>query len=666
MKPSISRNLLGCMLLGLATICIAQEDSTTQEETVEPYPPEVWAANASIRSVRLSPDGKFLSMIRFSDPRYLAGPSIEIFDLTGKDGMELVHRQKSDPMDITGYSWVSNTSFVMNLRQQVRRQVEGFNRGVFEYKVALVDVEKKTMKSFGSDSGGVVHVLPEKPTKVLTAIQEGASQRGTRLASAFRPVAYYELDLETGNKSLSIRAKISQYSIVFDRLGKAIRATGFDRGSSELVYYYRPEGTGEWKEYHRISEDSWEAFQPVGNDPANEDHVFVIAHNGEDKAGFWSYDMANKKFSELLFRRSDVDGLQPIYHSNTWKHMGEVSGVEYFTDRRHREYLDEREGGINSQLLDLIPNAGSVDIISQSSEGASMVIYNTSPRDPGTYFLLHKGKLTVLGSVSPDLESERLADVNYIHYTADDGSKIAAYITIPNGEPPFPLVVFPHGGPHVAETITFDPWAQMLANHGYLVLQPQYRGSHNYGVEFYKAAFTPKSQAGRKMQTDKDAGALHLIEQGLVDPDRVAMAGWSYGGYASLIAATRDPQIYQCVIAGAAVADPVMQLNNYRYQLSGTQEVEQLGTWLDAVSPTEEAEKVNVPMLLVHGDADARVALDHVTKYRRELDKFEKDYEYIELKGAAHFYSTLNYQHRETFYTAMLRFLKEDCGPDGL
>lgn len=644
----------------LVCVVVCADDPTS-----DPYPPEVWAANPSIRSVRVSPDGKYLSMIRFEDPKMLSGPSIEIFDITDPDGMQLVHRQTSDPMDIQAYSWVSDTTFLLNLRQRVRRQVQGFNRGVFEYKLVLVNVEDKSQRAFGSESGGVVHVLPDKPTKVMTAIQEGAAQRG-RLATAYRPTAYYELDLETGSKSLILRAKISQYSIAFDRLGNPIRATGYDSGSQEFVYYYRPEGASDWKEYYRISEDSFEQFSPVGTDPAAPNHVFVIATNGHDKAGFWSYDMENKKFAEVIYRRPDVDDLSPIFHTNTWKHMGEVTGVQYFTDRRHREYLDEREGAINSQLNSLIPNAGSVDIISQSSDGNSMVIYNSSPRDPGTYFLLAGGKLTVIGSVAPDIDSKMLADVTYIKYQSEDDMEIAGYVTIPNGEPPFPLIVFPHGGPHVTETITYDPWAQMLANHGYLVLQPQYRGSHNYGTKFYKASFTPKSQAGRGMQADKDAGALFLVEEGLADPDRMAMAGWSYGGYAALVAATRDPQIYQCVIAGAAVADPVMQLNNYRYSLTGVQEVEQMGTWLEAISPTDEAEKVNVPMLLVHGSADARVSLDHVTRYRRELDKWEKQYEYIELPNAAHFYSTLNYEHRETFYTAMLSFLKEDCGADGL
>lgn len=80
--------------------------------------------------------------------------------------------------------------------------------------------------------------------------------------------------------------------------------------------------------------------------------------------------------------------------------------------------------------------------------------------------------------------------MRYITYKSRDGLKIPAFLTVPNGKPPFPLIVLPHGGPFVQETVVYDEWAQMLANNGYLVLQPQYRGSRGYGEDFYKIAFS--------------------------------------------------------------------------------------------------------------------------------------------------------------------------------
>lgn len=677
MKFKTLRNIPVIVMCFCVISLFSQETEEVAEEpqSIEPYPPEVWAANPGMATVRVSPDGKYLSWISYEDATTVGGPVILVFDISSEDGeMELVLRQKAEHMQIQTYRWISPTSFVMALRAQVRRQTQGFNQGVFASKVALVNVVEKTMETADESIAGIAHVLPLEPTKIMISVQEGAATAGTRMASAYRPLAFYKLDLETKKKTLVIRAKASQFALAFDRLGNPIRALGFDENNEELVYYYRSEGSTKWTEYYRQHIDSYERFDPVGVDPAAKDHVFVIAHNGHDRAGFWSYDMANKRFAELIFRTADdgpdpipVDDLSAVYHTNEWEQMGEVTGVEYFAGERRREFMDDIEGAIYNQLKRKVKNSANLDILSRSTDGQTFVIFNQGPRDPGTYYLLHQEKLTVLGSLAPEIDSDRLANVEYRHWESTDGTKVYGYVTVPQGEPPFPLVVMPHGGPMVTETVSYDPWAQMFANHGYMVLQPQYRGSHNYGLGFYKAAFDgEESQAGRMMQIDKDTGALHLVEEGLVDKDRIAMFGWSYGGYAALISTIRDPQIYQCAVAGAAVSDPLMQINFYRYRVRGAQKEEQFGTWLTAVSPIEEAEKVNIPLLIVHGTADARVSLDHSIKYRRQLDKFEKEYQYLELENAAHFFSTLNYQHRVKFYGEMLRFLKEDCGPDGL
>ncbi len=130
-------------------------------------------------------------------------------------------------------------------------------------------------------------------------------------------------------------------------------------------------------------------------------------------------------------------------------------------------------------------------------------------------------------------KGEDLADVEYHTYRARDGRGIAAYVTFPAGEPPHPLVVLSHGGPFARDRPSYDKWAQLLANHGYLVIQPQFRGSTGYGETSCRAAYAEGGQQGHKMQDDKDDAALYLVEKGLADPDRMAMFGWSYGGYAA-------------------------------------------------------------------------------------------------------------------------------------
>ncbi len=290
------------------------------------------------------------------------------------------------------------------------------------------------------------------------------------------------------------------------------------------------------------------------------------------------------------------------------------------------------------------------------------------PRDPGTYYLLHNGEFKSVGSHQPLIESDALADVRYMKYTARDGRDLAMFVTIPNGvEPPYKTVVMPHGGPHVQEIVIYDEWAQMLANNGYMVVQPQFRMSMGYGKDHFQSAFLHDgSQAGRKMQDDKDDAALHLIEEGLADPERMAMYGWSYGGYAALIAASRDPQIYQCTIAGAAVSDYVVIANDFQRRTpDGTGRV-----WRDvyeygAVHPTKEADKVNIPILLIHGSVDSRVLPKQAAIYRKALEKAGKPYKWVELEGADHFYVTLFYEHQIELYESIIDFLANDCGNMG-
>ena len=141
----------------------------------------------------------------------------------------------------------------------------------------------------------------------------------------------------------------------------------------------------------------------------------------------------------------------------------------------------------------------------------------------------------------------------------------------------------------------------------------------------------------------------------------VAMFGWSYGGYAALVAASRTPQAYQCAIAGAAVSDTEMQVNYYRYRLRGAQKNEQLAMWDDSISPIEEVEKVNVPLLLIHGDVDQRVPVEHAEKYLKRLEKAGKPHQWVLLEGADHFGNTLFYDHKITLYTELLDYLKDEC-----
>ena len=653
-------------LIVLVWLCLTGFVSSAVAELADdPYPLDYWALRSVISNVQISPGGDRLAIMKI--PSKNGNPIIEIYDASDLTKKPLPF--DADPMEITSFYWASNEDIVFNLRQKVRDKIEGFNRGVYETRIATFDVAKKKFHTFDESGPAIEHLMPNEPNKIIISFLEGDPDGpGSKLDAAFRPRAYWEFDLDKGTKKLLIRGKISLAAIEFDGNGDPWLARGFDLAKGEYIWYWREPGARKqrWDEIYRLSEENFDTFAVEGLDETKPGHILVRANNGHDKVGLWSYDVNAKKFDELVYRRNDVDVAGVRWHSNDWTNPDSIVAVVYGKDRYHYEYFDEIEGATFAQLEELIPSAYQLSINSRSRDGSTMTIYNTGPRDPGSYYLLKDGRINSMGSRQPLLESEKLADVTYVEYESRDGRKIPGYVTVPNGEGPWPLIVLPHGGPFVDEVVVYDEWSQMLANNGYMVLQPQYRGSQGHGQKFYQDAFMHGGQGGYQMQDDKDDGAMYLVDKGLVDPDRIAMFGWSYGGYAALVAASRSDQIYQCVIAGAAVTDPLMQVNYYRFQLRGTGALEQLAMWDDSISPLEEVDKVNVPMLIIHGDVDQRVPPDHAKKYFRALDKIGKPYKALWLEGADHFSSTLFYRHQIALYETMIDFLKNDCGPGGL
>ena len=236
-------------------------------------------------------------------------------------------------------------------------------------------------------------------------------------------------------------------------------------------------------------------------------------------------------------------------------------------------------------------------------------------------------------------------------------------MTVPNGEPPFPAIVLPHGGPYVSELIAYDEWGQVLANNGYLVIQPGFRGSQGWGLAHYEAGLG--GEWGLAMQNDKEDAAAYLVAEGLSEADRIATFGWSYGGYSALAAATRGNNVFQCAIAGAPVADLPQAVADFtRGGIPAGRDF--LDENYAGISPEQEAAKLNIPLMLIHGDVDQRVPIKHSNEMARALDRAGKDYEYVILKGADHFSNTLFQDHQELLYTSMIGFLKNDCGPGGL
>ena len=650
----------GTMALGVAP-------STAQTTGQPTVPIEVWALRDSMTQVQVSPSGKNILVIKNESREgdYL----MELYD--ADDLTKKPYRIAADPMEIVGAQWVSDDYIFGTAWQQRRSKVNGPEEGTYDYASFIFDVKAKKFRRIDGVFS-IASLLPKEPDHIIIGTgREVGSSIEVDPFSAFRPREYSKLNLKTGAKQLVLKGSEKYPTAVFDSDGNPRWTSGYDRATKEEVTYYRRPGEGSWTEFARYDQDKHEnlyrvlsGFMGLVGFKADDPNIgYVIDNRGEDKAALWEFNFETGQYGEKLAGTDQADIM--------WIQTSSIPGddtlvaARYPWDKRNRIWFDETEKALYEALEAQIPHAHEVSISSRSRDGNIMIVQNRGPRDPGSFWLVKDGRMSKLGSRNPLLKPEDLSDVEFIRYPARDGKTISGYVTKPKGEGPFPLVVLPHGGPHVNEVISYDEWGQLLANAGYMVLQPQYRMSVGWGQELFDSAY---GQHGLAMQDDKDDGAQYLIDQGMVDPDRVAMFGWSYGGYAALVAASREPNMYQCVIAGAAVADPekVYKLRSNPWTPKAIDDWAQRRGMI-GINPINEVSKVNVPVLMVHGDVDARVLYFNFEDYQKAMQKAGKtDAQFLTLTGADHFYSTLMYEHQEQFYTKMLDFLANDCGPGGL
>lgn len=293
-----------------------------------------------------------------------------------------------------------------------------------------------------------------------------------------------------------------------------------------------------------------------------------------------------------------------------------------------------------------------VSLASWSRDRKQVVVHVDSATDGPAYSLvdLNTKKAEWLGETYRGLPPAAISPVRPIKYKAADGLEITGYLTLPRGRDPknLPLIVLPHGGPEGRDSPGFDWWSQALASRGYAVLQPNFRGSEGFGWDFVKAGF---GEWGKKMQTDLSDGVRELTRQGVVDPKRVCVVGASYGGYAALAGATLDRGVYRCAVSVAGPSDlrkfllTNIRNNNgvagasQRYWLrfmgaDGAKDPD-----LAAISPAQQAAKVDVPVLLIHGKDDTVVRYDQSQAMADALKKAGKPVSFVTLDGEDHWLS---------------------------
>ena len=280
------------------------------------------------------------------------------------------------------------------------------------------------------------------------------------------------------------------------------------------------------------------------------------------------------------------------------------------------------------------------------------------------------GEPKSLGNFYPELTPSELGEVVSVSYKARDGQKIPSYVTLPpsitdNSQlKNLPFIILPHGGPYGRDSKRFDYFAQFFASRGYGVLQMNFRGSDGYG-KVYEAA-------GRKnwaiMQDDVEDGTRWLFEKGYADPERTCIAGWSYGGYAALMGSAKNPELYNCAIAMAALTDIrhfVNDQRNYRFGKQSTKGFIGNGFKdrddIKANSPVKIAEDMIVPLFLAHGELDQQVYFDQYKRMKSALKKSKADVTYMAFEDEDHYLS--NEKNRQKFFKGLSKFLIEHNGP---
>lgn len=415
------------------------------------------------------------------------------------------------------------------------------------------------------------------------------------------------------------------------RLMSVSETTPEGRVTGRVRYQYRTANSRDWKMLVDFQEDD---FVPLAVD-ASIDALYALKKlNG--RFALYRVKLDDSLSAELVASNPKVD-IDDVVRFGDGR---QIIGYTYVDDRRHVIYFDQDFKKLSASLSKALPHLPLVYFVSATHDGTKLLLFAGGDNDPGRYLLFDRASKS-LGEVlnaRPDLAKRALASVRAVNYPAADGKMIPAYLTLPAGSTGkgLPAVVLPHGGPEARDEWGFDWLSQFLAARGYAVIQPNFRGSAGYGEDWLvENGFKNwKTSIG-----DVSDSARWLAAQGIADPNRIAIFGWSYGGYAALQSAAMNPSMFKAVVAVAPVTDLQMLKDDYQHYSTRNYVAKYVGFGPHVAegSPLRRASAVGAPVLLVHGDIDQNVRIAHSRKMNDALKSAGKSTEYIEFKGLDHY-----------------------------
>lgn len=607
---------------------------------------KAFGARELVQDISLSTDGEKVAIIR---PEGAHGLTLAIADLvTGATKPILASSGENDRL--RSCTWTTATRLVCRIAiySDLTGQRLGYTRMI------AVDADGQNLKLLSQNqsatalgttqNGGDVIDLTGAGTPgsvLMTRDYVKEFSTGTRLANTRSGLGVDQIDTVTLQRRPVEPPRDSASEYISDGAGHVrimglLSETGSGMIGDQMFYSYRTDKSREWQKLGTLSLDS---AKPYGFDPYAVDAAKNVAYGFETQGGrqvLVSVALDGSLKKDVVVSRPDVDveGLIQIGRSQR------VVGATWTGDIDAFTFFDPELARLQTSLAKALPKLPLIRFADASADEGRLLLRAGSDDHPGIWYRYDKAtkKLEELVWARPQLEGVALGKVTAVRYPAADGTMIPAYLTLPAGSngKGLPAIVMPHGGPSSRDEWGFDWLAQFFAARGFAVLQPNYRGSTGYGEAWFaKNGF----QSWRTAVGDIDDGGRWLLSQGIAaGPNKLAIVGWSYGGYAALQSVALDPTLFKAIVAIAPVTDLTMLRNesqrftNYRLvsNFIGT------GPHVTQGSPANHAAEVQAPVLLFHGDRDANVGVGESRLMADRLRGAGKQVEYVEYKGLDH------------------------------
>jgi dipeptidyl aminopeptidase/acylaminoacyl peptidase len=646
MRGKVSLNLRGFLAVFLLIPFLASPLAAAP-------PAEAFGALPDVYDAAISPDGTQIAMIVNIRGEY----GVRVLTL-GASGEGLRAVLLGEGVKPGWIKWANDDRVLVGLWQSEKYRATPITMS-FIYTLDATDMTGRilveTNEILRQNNADVIDFLEDDPDHVLMAF----SDENQLLKEVHR------VDVNNGRYRVVQRARAGVQNWYTDRSGELRVGQGLvDRRGTEEHWnlIIRDADSDEWSE-----PDDLPGLRPdvaIFGFTDHPDELVIGDRADKETLGLYVYDLAEKQITRQLFHDDTYDASGLVLSAD-----GDVIGAQFVADTAETRLFDEYDTVLSRMRARF--SDYTVDYVDQSGDGRLVLFKVSNAYDPGALAIVDAAteKVTMLSPYRRELPAAEMGLVSDVRYPARDGFEIPAYITLPPSitSPAeikdLPFVVLPHGGPYARTAKRFDYFAQFFATRGFGVLQMNFRGSAGYGKSF--------EDAGREnwitMQDDVEDGARWLIDKGLADPERICIAGWSYGGYAALMGAINNPELYACAVSMAGVTDlkdMISDIRKYQFGAIAANNFVLKGFDSKAAiaenSPVTRAREFGVPLFLAHGEADQRVHFDQFKRMKSALKKAPAKVVYMSFEDEDHFLS--NQKNRQAFFTGLDEFLKDTVG----